>query len=66
MKSFKEELEEASRLLEIRRAFAARVGHTCPRYVSARTYAPHWEGLADPALQEGIGCPLCFPPDGKA
>jgi len=48
-----------------RDAYRARVGHVCPLYVTPRTDYPHYDGLSDPAVQEGIGCPICYPPDGR-
>jgi hypothetical protein len=34
-------------------------GHDCPRYLNARGE------LIDPKDQDGIGCPVCYPPDGR-
>jgi hypothetical protein len=33
--------------------------HTCPHYTNARGEE------INPAVQGGIGCPVCYPPDGR-
>ena len=48
-----------------RGAYHAKVGHVCPLYATPRSGYPHYDGLSDPAVQEGIGCPICYPPDGR-
>ena len=41
-------------------AYRDAAGHRCATYISAR------DEVCDPAEQEGIGCPRCYPPDGRA
>jgi hypothetical protein len=56
---------ELERLTRIRTEYAAKVGHVCPLYSTARSGPPHYDGLSDPALRMGLGCPICYPPDGR-
>lgn len=50
---------ERERLERIRAERHALAGHTCALYTNARLER------IDPALQDGIGCTLCYPPDGR-
>jgi hypothetical protein len=56
---------EYERVSKIRDAYAAKVGHVCPTYLTVRSGPPHNDGPSDPALQDGLGCPICYPPDGR-